>query len=227
MRILELQLQTNKLKEQMEFYTSVLGLKTSCSSSGSVTFDIGSSNLTFTDDLSIENPFYHFAINIPENQINEAIHWLKSKTELMEYKNSQLVNFPNWNAHSVYFYDAGGNIAELIARHNLNNASNKEFTAASFLNISEVGMPVDSIKDFYNSLNQKLNEKLWWGNLETFAAIGDEEGLFIAVPPQRNWFPTDKPSRIFPLTVKTENKKALSSIFEYSCYKIFSKPITL
>ena len=122
----------------------------------------------------LRDPYYHFAFNIPENKINEAIKWLEKKVELIEYGESNLISFPNWNAHSVYFYDPAGNIVEFIARHNLPNSTDREFSSESILNISEVGMPVTSVKNYCNTLNQMLDENLWWGNLETFAAIGDE-----------------------------------------------------
>lgn len=221
MQILEIRLLTNSLKKQIEFYSNVLGLNTSYLNDGAGAIDIGSSKLIFDEVTSINNPYYHFAVNIPENQINEAIGWLKAKADLLEYENSPLVNFPNWNAHSVYFYDAGGNIVELIARHSLDNKTDSEFSSASFLNISEIGMPAENVKNFCGEINQKLNENLWWGNTETFAAVGDENGLFIVVTGQRNWFPTNKPSKIFPLAVTIENNSTAS--LEYSPYKIATK----
>jgi catechol-2,3-dioxygenase len=165
------------------------------------------SQLTFIYDKQSKENYYHFAFNIPENQINESIEWLKKKINLIEYEGSPLINFKNWNAHSVYFYDAGGNIVEFIARHNLKNGAGEPFSPNSIINISEVGMPVESVKDFCSKLDEKPGLKLWWGNLETFAAIGDEEGLLIVVTSQRNWFPTEKSSKIYPLTVKIANNK--------------------
>jgi hypothetical protein len=34
--------------------------------------------------------------------------------------------------------------------------------------------------------------------------LGDDEGLFIIVTENRNWYPTNKPSAIFPLEVTVE-----------------------
>jgi hypothetical protein len=42
--------------------------------------------------------------------------------------------------------------------------------------------------------------------LPQFKAIGDDEGLFIVVPENRNWYPTNKPAGIFPMNVEFENK---------------------
>jgi len=223
MKILGLNLFTSNLHIQKEFYTKSLELKLTGNSPDSFSVQAGVSSLKFTENNLFEAPFYHFAFNIPENQLNEAIDWLNKKTKLIEYEGSPVIDFPNWNAHSVYFYDPAGNIVELIARHNLNNSSNEPFTAASLLNISEVGLPVESVKDFINLAEDKLNEKLWWGNLETFAAIGNEEGLFIAVTTKRNWFPTEKPCNIFPLQVKIKKSNSSFETLKFIPYEIIPK----
>lgn len=186
------------------------------------TLKTGSSKLTFMEDDSGDEPYYHFAFNIPENRINEAVKWLDSRVDLITYEDSPLISFPNWNAHSVYFFDPAGNIVELIARHNLENSSESKFDSRSLLCISEIGMPSKNLKPLCNTLNQLLNENLWWGNLETFAAIGDENGLFIAVTNERNWFPTEKLCNIFPLTVKIRDHKVISSSIEFSPYKVLA-----
>ncbi len=222
MNIIEVQQYTSQLTKLKEFYSGILGLEIFTDLDYTFTVKAGSSKLTFIEDEFETNPYYHFAFNIPENSINEAIKWLEAKAKLIVYGDSSLISFPNWNAHSVYFFDPAGNIVELIARHNLPNRTDREFSSASILSISEVGMPVASVKSCCNTLNQMLDENLWWGNLETFAAMGDENGLFIVVTSSRNWFPTDKPCRIFPLTVKIENHRTISSSIEFSPYKIIA-----
>ncbi len=210
MKILELKLPTAKLDELKTFYTGKLGFELLNESANSFTIKTGNSKLTFISDKNSSGNYYHYAFNIPENQLNEAAEWLKKFTTLLEHENSYVIDFPNWNAHSIYFYDPSGNIVELIARHNLDNASEAKFSTKSIINISEVGMPVESVADFYAELNEKLGLSLWDGNTETFAAIGDEEGLFIVVTTNRNWFPTDKPCNIYPLEIKTENNEIIA-----------------
>lgn len=223
MKFLEVELCTPRLNEQKEFYSDTLGMQTDFNTPVSFTAHAGATLLKFTESNLQEAPYYHFAFNIPENQLNDAIKWLGNRVKLIEYEGSPVIDFPNWNAHSVYFYDPAGNIVELIARHNLKNSSNEPFSAASLLSISEIGLPVESVKDFINLAEDKLNERLWWGNHEAFAAIGNEEGLLIAVTTERNWFPTEKPCNIFPVKLKIEKKDPLFEILEYIPYKIISK----
>lgn len=220
MKFLEVELRAPRIIEQKEFYSNIMGMQPDFNTPVSYSVRAGETLLKFTESNLPEVPYYHFAFNIPENQLYDAIKWLNNKVKLIEYEGSPVIDFPNWNAHSVYFYDPAGNIVELIARHNLNNSSTEPFSAASLLNISEVGLPVESVKDFINLAEDKLNEKLWWGNLETFAAIGNEEGLLIAVTTKRNWFPTEKPCNIFPLKVKISKGNQPVKLIEYSEYKI-------
>jgi hypothetical protein len=110
-------------------------------------------------------------VNVPENRITEAIEWLGKKIPLIEYERNPLVNFQNWNAHSVYFYDPSGNIVELIARHNLPNKSESVFDSGSFLNISEIGMPVSSVNNLYSLIHSMMGKIV--GNIQTFAAAGN------------------------------------------------------
>lgn len=219
MEIKELKLFTNFPKELKKFYSDDLGLIVSELSNTEFKIKVGKTDLYFSEEKKY-NPYYHFAINIPQNKISEAIAWLKPKVSLIESESSPLIDFDNWNAHSVYFYDPAGNIVELIARHDLDNTSDEPFSIKSLLNISEIGMPVENVKTFHDLLNEKYGENLWSGNLETFAAIGNQEGLFIVVTTHRNWFPTDKSCNIYPLTIKVENKNSEPVILEHLPYKI-------
>ncbi|MBZ0201674.1 MAG: glyoxalase/bleomycin resistance/dioxygenase family protein [Ignavibacteria bacterium] len=225
MNIAELQIYTSNIETLKQFYTNTLRLEQSYESNNSFSLKIGTSTLTFNKSSSNEKPYYHYAINIPENQIHDAIQWLSLKVSLIEYEKSSLIDFPNWNAQSVYFYDPAGNIVELIARHDLDNASQELFSSKSLLSISEIGMPVEGVKAFHDTLSTQLGEKLWSGNLDTFAAIGDQEGLFIVVTTHRNWFPTNKPCYSFPLKVKLRNYNYLSGLFQHSIYEIIAEPI--
>ena len=51
--------------------------------------------------------------------------------------------------------------------------------------------------------------------LPQFRAVGEDEGLFVIVPEHRNWFPTDKPAGIFPVTAEfvNSNKKYKLELF--------------
>ncbi len=210
MVIKKLVLQTAYLKTLEEFYSSLLELCVQTIDERELLITIGNSNLIFTESNKAE-PLYHFAINIPSNKIEEAKTWLSTKVKLLwmqDYK-SDIADFVNWHAKSVYFYDPAGNILELIARFDLNNNSNEAFSSKQLLSINEVGLVFEQ-----NEFEQRTSELLKNYSLSYFSkqpplsqfrAIGDDEGLFVIVPEHRNWFPTDKPAGIFPMRMEFES----------------------
>src|SRR4030095_11815727 len=205
----EIRLQTNRLFPLYHFYKNVLELQVTDDSDAQFIIHAGLSKLIFekTED-PLSYPNYHFAFNIPSNQIHEAHDWLKERTELLwiEDYQSYITDFRGWNAHSVYFLDPAGNIAELIARADRNDIINEPFSSKHIRNVSEIGL-VFPESSFQRSIEQLLKDhKLEYFSkqppLEKFCAIGNDEGLFIIVPEDRSWYPCkDRPAGIFPMKI--------------------------
>jgi catechol-2,3-dioxygenase len=184
MRLLELRLQTPYPDELRAFYTDTLELRRL-----PLAFEPG------------DRVTAHFAFNIPENQLAGGKRWLAERVELVSSDGVDEFEFEAWNAHAVYFRDPAGNIGELIARHNLPNASSTPFGPDSLLELSEVGLPVPDVASAVEFLERELVLALYDGNRSTFAAVGDEHGLFIVVREGRPWFTTDDAAQISPLHV--------------------------
>lgn len=208
MNIRLLILETTRLEELKEFYTHVLEWSPADEEEGSFTLELQETELEFRQHQGEQQPFYHFAINIPSNKLEEARLWLKERVSLLwldDYQ-SDIAEFRNWNARSVYFLDPAGNIVELIARFDLDNASDGKFSASQFIAVSEIGLVVP-----HGELEMKSEQLLQDFGLtffnkqpptETFKALGDDKGLFIMVPEHRNWYPTnDRPAMMAPLKI--------------------------
>ena len=210
MEIQRLILQTSAIKKLAQFYRGIMELPAESSGKSEITIQIGSTELIF-QQVNTTDPFYHFAIDIPANKIEEAKTWLSGRVDLIwikDYK-SDIADFINWHARSVYFFDPAGNILELIARFDLNNKTDESFSSVQFLSISEVGLVFKE-----NELDKRTKNLLQQYQLSYFdkqpplphfKAVGNDEGLFIIVPEDRNWFPTDKPSGVFPIEIEFEN----------------------
>ena len=199
MRIREIIISVNQIPLVKEFYNAKLKFDISSESESYVSFNAGSSILTFTENNGHDNPFYHFAFNIPKNKINEAFNLIKHKTEII---NNEIYSFGSWNADFFYFRDPAGNIVEFIARHNLKNEAEEEFNTGRVECISEIGIVCKDVLATAKELNEKLNIPYWKNRSSEFTTLGDEDGLLILVNEKRNWFPTEIPSGLFPLTVK-------------------------
>lgn len=152
--------------------------------------------------------------------IHQALDFLKDREIfLFENEQQQLIDFPDWNAKSIYFKDADGNILEFIARYNLaSEKSHHPFTVADVKNISEAGTPVDDTTAFIEILKQHTAIDVWKYYGPDFVPVGDEYGLFIVVRQPRDWFPTNISATQLPLelTIAQAGKD-----FEYGCMKFF------
>ncbi len=205
MHITELEIKTKDLSSQQVFYENTLGLKATEKKKDKVSYNIGSTKLT----IAYSNNFkpYHFAINIPCNQTNEALKWLKDRINTLKCGEDDIQDFNTWNAKAMYFYDADQNILEFIARKNLKNESTQAFSTKSLLQISEIGVPVSTIEDVFNQLNEIFQINLYDGNLERFCAIGDENGMFICLNKDvKKWFPTGDKAHSSNFKIKFKNK---------------------
>ena len=200
MKIRKVTLQTGKLEKLRDFYVNKLGFKSEIEDDKSFTIAAGTSLLKF--EYGNNDAFYHFAFNISENMIEKSLEWIKDKAEPMVHEGKNIIDFSFWDAHSIYFYDPAGNIVEFIARHRLNNSSDGEFSVNNITSISEIGMPVNDVKTFFEDVSDATGIPLFSGDNKTFTAAGDDEGLLIIVPKGRNWFPNCPPAEIYPIALE-------------------------
>jgi hypothetical protein len=207
MQIRKLILETKDILSLSAFYRDVLDLPVVLTAD-QLTITFGASTLQFQQATSNQEPFYHFAINIPSNKIAEAKAWLERRVALLwmeEYK-SVVADFVEWNAKSLYFFDKAGNIVELIARFDLSIEREGPFSSEQVLSISEIGLvfPEKEIEPRVSSLLQRYSLDFFSKQppFPNFKAVGDEEGLFIIVTEHRYWYPTQRPSGIFPTGVE-------------------------
>ena len=193
MNIPEVQLLTDDLDQTRYFYHEVLGLEIHSSDSAVTRFSAGLSVLAFQKSCN-NKPVYHFAFNIPNNKFEEAMDWAGSKLNLIEITPSNYVaDFKSWNAKAFYFFDNNKNIVEMIARFDLDNSSQKSFDGSSIYSISEIGVVVKNPKLYAHELLANYNLHFFSRQMPTdnFIAVGDDNGLFIIVTENRDWYPTN------------------------------------
>ncbi len=195
MHINNLKIFTTNLSSIENFYGNILGLILKDKTATSLSFQIGHSILTIEKRLTATP--YHFAINVPCNQIKEAHQWLKERVSILKDGDNEIQHFDFWNANAVYFYDPDQNILELIGRNKLNNPSDIPFSVKSLLEISEIGLVVDDIESTFKQLQQECRLPQYSGNMDDFCTIGGEHGLFICINGnKRDWYP--RSDKAFP-----------------------------
>ena len=208
MKLAHIQIQSSDIQQTATFYKDILDLPIIEKTKESVSIQAGDSVLEFVENPEFKS-IYHFAFNIPENKLDEAIDWCKSKVDLIFIEDQKVItNFENWNANAVYFYDNNGNLLEFIARHDLDNAQTEAFSSKAILNISEIGIVNENPLALGEQLIEQHGLEFFSknANSELFAAVGDDEGLLIMVKPDRNWYPTQTPSESNKTAVRIENK---------------------
>lgn len=196
MRIEELQLHTSNLEAQRTFYGDLLGLRLLEGGMGQCAFQVGHTRLIFRHDSQWKS-FYHFALLVPALRFAAARDWLTARCPVLSDGNGQThFHFEAWNAEAVYFADPAGNIAELIARHDLPSTPGDSFDAAQISGVNEIGVVVDDVPGMVNHLAQHYGLAAYLGRrYDDFTAVGDAEGLLIVAQTARPWLPTGQPAQ--------------------------------
>jgi catechol-2,3-dioxygenase len=197
MKIDDIHLKTAHLNDLKTFYTDTFDCSITNLSANEFTVHIGATDVTFSETTDGTDPSYHFAINVPQNQFADAVTWLSDRVELLADADTGDHEhfFEDWNAHAVYGLDPANNLLELIARHDLTNDSDRPFGSENFHRISEIGLSVPNVRRAVEALRNNVGVTLRKNHTApitddtSFAAVGDDHGLFIVIEEGRGWFP--------------------------------------
>jgi catechol 2,3-dioxygenase-like lactoylglutathione lyase family enzyme len=207
MNITRLELPARDLQAQKGYYADLLGLPVHLSTA-KLEVKAGKTDLIFTQTGPEFDGAYHFAFNIPENQIRSAKEWLMPRTVLLkDEQGNDYFQHSGWNSEAVYFKDPAGNILEFIARHDLSNAVDGDFDSSRILNVSEIGLPSEDVLDWADELCTRLGLSVFRQEPnKSFTPVGDNDGLFILPAKDRIWYPnTAIPARLLPVRVGVES----------------------
>jgi hypothetical protein len=197
MRILELHLLSPSLPESLEFYGNLLGIEILQSNDHLLVMQCGDTIVNFRASEGAAC-LYHLAFEIPHNKFDEAYDWFNERVQLIPITNdSYIADFFNWKAKSFYFYDTHGNILEGIARFEADTHSPEKFSSRSINYISEIGIVSDNVAETIRQVKLDFNIPVFsrQPSQADFAALGDDQGLFIVASTDRPWYPTKTRSR--------------------------------
>ncbi len=206
MNITRLELQTGNLHAQADYYSDVLELPVELSAER-LEVQTGKTTLVFVQAKPDFDGAYHFAFNIPANQLLAAKAWIAERVPLLRDESGKDdFDSSNWNSHSVYFKDSAGNVLEFIARRDLNNAVEAEFNSNQILNASEIGLPSEDVIGLANELCTRLELSVFHQQPnENFTPVGDDNGLFIIPKTGRIWIPNSGvTAKLLPVHVRCE-----------------------
>lgn len=218
MRFKKVHLLCNNAANQQAFYTGLLGMPLVHSYDTGFCVQAGHTLLEFSQTREVKDTAYHIAFNITPALLPDVAPFLSSKGISLIFKDGAAeIDFPNWNARSVYFYDEEQNIMECIARYNLSKATtDTQFSSKHILGVSEIGIPVENTASFIETLQSNTAVSVWKDYGDQFKAAGDEEGLMIVVTEGRHWFPTSHPNSFLPIRVEIDQE---GQLFHYNGHR--------
>ncbi|PZE38107.1 hypothetical protein DEJ21_06105 [Curtobacterium sp. MCSS17_006] len=196
MDIRQVQLATRSLADTARFYER-LGCPVEVVDA-TVRVVVGSSLLVFRE-LPEMTGALHLAITIPTGTFDAAKAWIAGLTTVLGTDDQdEFEGPPNWNSRSVYFEGPDQQLLELIERRDLESGARRAGdgsgtgtgTVVPLVSVSEVGVPVPDVLGAVEALRRAGVEPYANPPGESFAAVGDVDGLVILVSPDRRWFPT-------------------------------------
>jgi hypothetical protein len=237
MDIVRLEILTNNIAVTRKFWGEKIGLTEKLDESGpnKVTYNLGSSLLTFKYINRTEPFVNHFAISIPPNQIESALTWAKNK-QIKTIKNeitvADIYSNPVFNSKSIFLDDSVGNIVEFIAFQNLGeNFSGKKiatrvdgpFSKEQLFNISQVSLAGINVRASYDILHNVFQYDSLSRSTASYKPTGGPEGLILLrlksrpYLPTENNFPQDVPS-LTTLTIRYPSKPDTTIIMPQELY---------
>ena len=211
MRIAKLKIYTSNLEQQLQFYRQVMELEVLQTNADSFEVKLGFSVLEFLK-RDKATP-YHIAFHIEANKEEQALSWLKERVGILTDDGKEIVDFPAWNARSVYFYDADENILEFISRRHCYPGEEEKFAPDSIKGISEIGLATSEVQRNFDFLNREFGLKKYTGDYEVFCATGDDEGLFIIINKEKKkWFPAEDMAYASPFEININRNGRISAL---------------
>ena len=199
----------SNFEETKHFYTKQLEIPLITEETKAFTLLFGETTVTFEKAPKDEQPFYHFALNVPANQFDEAKKWAKERVELLLEDSEDEVYFQTINAKSLYFEDPAGNIVEFICRLSHSDESKKPFSASSLTKMPEMSIVVpdkqNALPALHNiNINERSNNAVEFDGLSFMGEIKDATYLLF-VNEGRRWFFSQKQSKTYPLKIQLTN----------------------
>jgi catechol 2,3-dioxygenase-like lactoylglutathione lyase family enzyme len=216
MRIRRLTLATVDPEAQAAFWGERLGLPVGWVDEDEVEVRLRDSTIAFRRAAPGLDPRYHFAINLPPGSIDAAVEWMGERHELLAYagdpdeEDGATVVRADVGAGCLYFLDAVGNVAELIASPFLAGGGTDAFGPESLVEVAEIGIAAADPVGTSAAVGELFGEGVFWGGGtgSELTAVGDEHAVVIVSPIDRGWIPVGLPARPLPTEIVAYGSEA-------------------
>ncbi|MEW4368484.1 hypothetical protein [Paenibacillus kandeliae] len=205
-RIQHLTLYTAILEPMYDFYVQLFGKDLVQLQAAGFTVQLGTSVLEYQQATAGDQPFYHFALNIAANHLEQAKAWIAATTPLSMEDGQEDTHSEFFHSVSCYFEDPAGNIIECIARQQHAPMDSRPFTTASIRGIGEINLTTSHVLETAHVLqdaNVPIQTELIDKDRLNF--VGDIDTYLLLGPVGRRWFFSDRLSELHPLTIHMQD----------------------
>lgn len=204
---LELDAPARRLGRLGEFYGDDLGIEVTRAGAAGVSLSPGDSEMTFRP--SAGDPFYHFALLVPDGRFSASRRWIEGAVELLDGPDGgPVVSFPSWRAEALYFLDPAGNIVELISHGGLHPGdapAERPFRPEELAGISEAALIVEDPEAAVRQIGADQGLPCWDGDpARGIAFVGERAHTLVIFNAGRGLLPTGAPAEVHPIRVTIE-----------------------
>jgi hypothetical protein len=230
--IVDVEMRSNNFENNRRFWSKVMGFAVDSVAPNSFRVNIGFNSITFVnnsgaqDTSSSVTPKYQFTIAIPSNQIENCYAWLLDADSTNASKVAEPAKFwidaetgsviyrrNQYNSQSIYIKDAGNNIVEILARHDLNNTATGEFNRGMFLGITEVGVVSRDLRKSAEDLKAAYGVEEVVGSSNSYKPLGGPTGLLKLNIEGKIWTPTENEIAVsYPMTIRVRGDSLIQPI---------------
>jgi hypothetical protein len=242
--IVDIEMRSNNFENNKRFWSKVMGFDVDSVAPNSFKVNIGFNSVTFInnsgalDTSSSITPKYQFTISIPSNQIENCYSWLLDADPSNSSKIAEPAKFwidaesgaaiyrrNQYNSQSIYIKDAGNNIIEILARHDLNNTAEGEFNRGMFLGITEVGVVSRDLRKSAEALKAAFGVEEVVGSSNSYKPMGGPMGLLKLNIEGKIWTPTENEIAVgYPMTIRVRKDSTTAPIEFAPGVKLISVP---
>jgi catechol-2,3-dioxygenase len=193
MEITRVTIPTDDLAAAERFYHRTLGLPAQRDVEAALAVTIGSTELRLVEQHPSAGAVDHLAVTVPADGFLPAKRWLQQRVEPLALDGrDEFEGAPSWDSRSLYFLGPSRCILELIARRRVPaHLGDEPFGPQHLLRVSEVGVVVPDVPAAARQLEHSWGLDVFGDGVgETFAAVGDDDGLLVLAAEGRTWFPT-------------------------------------
>jgi catechol 2,3-dioxygenase-like lactoylglutathione lyase family enzyme len=208
MKILKIISETVQFEKMKVFYRDILEMHVVKETEDLFTVQAGKTEITFKHSENL--PFNHFALRTDATYLGHIFDKLKDNAaELLSEKLGHHSMY--WNGKQIYFKDPDGNLVEMLEYENPYNIQ-----LNGWFDVCEIGLPSENVQELSDFLTVIPNQNDL--KSDTFRFHGDRFGNFVLVKKGRDWFPTNSPATIHPITVEVEVEGSANQVLNNSSH---------